>query len=79
VTKVRNELLLCDSVSTIVKIKTIPGGHLVIIIRQFIGPVASWFPVTKDTRESTLKKNSRTTFVTVHFILDYFYFKLRCI
>jgi hypothetical protein len=23
-----------------VKIKTIPGGHLFIIIRQFIGPVA---------------------------------------
>jgi hypothetical protein len=43
-----------------VKIKTIPGGHLVIIIRQFIGPVASWFPVTKvpskDTSESTLKQ-----------------------
>ena len=51
------------------KIKTIPGGHLVIIIRQFIGPVASWFPVTKvpstGTRESTLKIKNRTTFVTL--------------
>jgi len=32
------------SVNIIVKIKTIPGGHLVIIIRQFIGPVASYSP-----------------------------------
>ena len=32
------------SVSTIVEIKMIPGGHLFIIIRQFIGPVASYSP-----------------------------------
>ena len=58
------------SVSTIVKIKTIPGGHLVIIIRQCIGPVASWFPVTKvqskDTRESTLKKRAEQLLSQLH-------------
>jgi len=51
------------------KIKTIPGGYFVIIIRLFIGLVASWFlcdkrSTIKDTREHTLQNKAQKSLVS---------------
>jgi hypothetical protein len=52
-----------------VKIKTIPGGHLFFIIRQFIGPVASYFSWQKKChlryQGTYTAELSRQSFVTI--------------